>query len=1840
MFQEEEKLNMKSIFLQLGDVFKITNSSNDVYNNESYYIEYIDSEKIKSIRVQSLDKVEFRITTELHLATIKEEKKIDGNIDLLFRNHYQGFVLQNKLHVNKWIQIIFDSKDIFIGEIIHSEKDMIEIELYKTKDKIYINFNYNGIPEDLSIKQIKIINKPSEYEGEVEENMDIEIIGEVEDIVQLLDVDVSKYRYDIEVQKTDLLNSMLSQLSSAEKTPHNLNNIHLNIERFQQLRKQFSTFDEYGNIMDEIYKGPFWKPLVNNLKTLKTQLSWIIPVTSTVKKVYGISEEDEKEFQFISNYSIDIDEKLDEIVQMFKGESSTQKSFRYTQYLQNLYNYFIPFENLDLLNPLLTTLPIQNNTSVIIDNIPYCISNVIKNIPLPKGDFYNKVEGNIFVRDVYLSGDKILDAYKLTEGKMFANRVQVPNTMDTINLTGLIILPETIVEYSRVKLPGTNILDKTNLSHIYLDYSKLFNYEIPVNIYTIDNKTVNQNFYDGNFIKKSQLNFFKPEVTGNYLEFLENIIPKSKNIFKLVKPYIIGKLSLVNIVHFLEPYLIYPDDVTYTFYKKDIVPFIVEKISEFNSEIYHKKRAFDDLFFKIVELNEKRLKKKLNITLSFSKNDLCEIYDITETVKHPFNDELLLKMTVSDFKKTYTYKIVESNMHLLIDSSIDEYIERQEANPCEELNKDECVSSEKCMDDKNECNSISNIAKNITKQNLDRVLSEFDKKYVITQQQLKEIVEREYEYSSSILQKVIQIEYNNSYGKYERIKNKLGEEANREMNYDAISNISPFIKKRDYCLGIFDLETKYNKILEFKEHYTYSVLKDYWFYCIKTNTKLLPTFIYELAHTFIFDRDNFDNKLHYIIKTQGVDGDDGESYVDKYSGYVIHKKFFDAAEGYNNGFKVITRDFLEEEEEEKELYEEEKEESVVKDRPYMKYEHYKLIIKTIDDLCSYLKIQLNYETKNDFIANIVYQQMILLYDEKKYRLLLKKQKDKEPLLDYNSYINRNLVKNTIATFLISLQTNIPNIILNENCCFMDFYPSNPDGSRDSIHFISKISFHLIKKREQPWISLLRPNAEPMKIDEIEKLLYNACDKIIKNAESNILIEQRKQLKVNAISKLSEETGFGFIPKKYKISNWKQFLPPLLNINIKTRVDNVSNEFIKSLNSNLTKGDIKQHDKINILEGKTIIFSLFIQQEIQNVINTEELKLKSLSGQQYLENSCCWESEKESFSSKQTKFIDYFIEKTSIINTYLELIHQNSLRLNDIKLLTNAPTLIINKNTKLKFDTLKNEFTENTIFMAFIKYCNFEKPIPIPDDFLSLCKCKEGKPDIQLFDLNDSIQEKVEKLKENGKMYTNNDLINLLQRVGYNNIIHLQKYVENEDVAKPLEKKTLQPLEKKTLQPLENVRMILHEPMEGVRELTREQLEEDINQILKDKQPLTKSKYLLQFINHWINIVDKKSDIEDSERDKINDDITDIINELIQYINRFLSKTTKIDKTINDFFKKIFIWKDYSSNFCNSIIFIKNYIHNISKVFPNIMATDFLQNGENSPLLNDIVHKYQGLSSNDLSSIKKVNNAYYQRFIKLNELINGDNDKVKSIIVLIMNRMQEDEYCNKIIELMNQTPIFSESNSKDCIFDNKTTKLLFSFYFLTIFSTYIKITYEVLESVEENPSFKDNIKIFIIHLLINYMNMMDEDKKTNDFLYKNVFDKEFKFKEIEKGVMIERLQQMTNEARKADNNLKAHRLGIWGKGLSDKVFKYTAKVDIIDTAVLKKTKQVEEKIRHDELIRDVLMEQQNDDVEQYEDDSVVEDEVEHGDDDESDLDDGNEYDEYDDGEEYNDRDRDE
>ena len=69
---------------------------------------------------------------------------------------------------------------------------------------------------------------------------------------------------------------------------------------------------------------------------------------------------------------------------------------------------------------------------------------------------------------------------------------------------------------------------------------------------------------------------------------------KTKVLFSLVKKYIKGRLSLVDVVNYLEPYMIYPIDLTYMQFR-EINSFIYEKIKEYNLKFKECSMAFSSL---------------------------------------------------------------------------------------------------------------------------------------------------------------------------------------------------------------------------------------------------------------------------------------------------------------------------------------------------------------------------------------------------------------------------------------------------------------------------------------------------------------------------------------------------------------------------------------------------------------------------------------------------------------------------------------------------------------------------------------------------------------------------------------------------------------------------------------------------------------------------------------------------------------------------------------------------------------------------------------------------------------------------------------------------------------------------------------------------------------------------------------------------------------------------------------------------------------------------------------------------------------------------------------------
>ena len=135
--QIETKNNDTELELQLGDVIKIYSPKNEILNEQTFIIDYIDKTKMYLINLDTLEKTKLRISTDGIIG--------DGtitNIDILSSIETSSYAKQNNLLPGKWINIYFDGEYpiILTGEITNLEGDMIEIKTVDN-DIIYINFN-------------------------------------------------------------------------------------------------------------------------------------------------------------------------------------------------------------------------------------------------------------------------------------------------------------------------------------------------------------------------------------------------------------------------------------------------------------------------------------------------------------------------------------------------------------------------------------------------------------------------------------------------------------------------------------------------------------------------------------------------------------------------------------------------------------------------------------------------------------------------------------------------------------------------------------------------------------------------------------------------------------------------------------------------------------------------------------------------------------------------------------------------------------------------------------------------------------------------------------------------------------------------------------------------------------------------------------------------------------------------------------------------------------------------------------------------------------------------------------------------------------------------------------------------------------------------------------------------------------------------------------------------------------------------------------------------------------------------------------------------------------------
>ena len=176
----------------------------------------------------------------------------------------------------------------------------------------------------------------------------------------------------------------------------------------------------------------------------------------------------------------------------------------------------------------------------------------------------------------------------------------------------------------------------------------------------------------------------------------------------------------------------------------------------------------------------------------------------------------------------------------------------------------------------------------------------------------------------------------------------------------------------------------------------------------------------------------------------------------------------------------------------------------------------------------------------------------------------------------------------------------------------------------------------------------------------------------------------------------------------------------------------------------------------MLYGKMTLMSMHILELIQRVINKESLLLSNSQNELLVENACC------NNGSKITRV--YFEEKENSIRTVNNNVQKYGQIYNMVEDLIMPFYLFDPLNTKLKYPAVPKTFSENTIYRAFIRFCYYNTGFILSEQLERVCGTNASA-----FKSTNDISEKIEILKREGKNYSIDDFLRLMNIVNKSNI---------------------------------------------------------------------------------------------------------------------------------------------------------------------------------------------------------------------------------------------------------------------------------------------------------------------------------------------------------------------------------------------------------------------------------------------------------------------------------------
>ena len=731
-----ETSSENKVYIKLGDIIDIEAPDDTALHDKRFLVIYTDTTQIKLVgdeeiilyiddeggfSNESIENITIISRSESGSYAIQNDLVTDTWIDIYFEG---------------------DIPLLVTGQITNLEKDQIEVKSVDG-DTFYIDFEYKGIPLDPPIKSITIRNAPptnlsseeettddnviardetkddetKDDETKDDETKDEEVVGregeeevssppeddeeednfkekitklimtadelkfgdDLDEISELVDLPESEQRYGIDKQTGDLLDELLASIPNIKRTPIVMNSIHMMIERFIQLRNEFSNFDDYNNATSPKKIGAEHKPLVDIMEELKQKLYWILPVVKNTKKLYITDESLKDTDEAFSDTTLlsfkEVIKEQSDIYNQFLDNSQTQSDNKYIDLQRKLDPYYKPYNDARNRNDILASVTV---------NVP--ITSVVNNMDGYKSTVFKKQNITVqsFLTQEHSLGQSILTQQVTKKSTKLIRSAIIPN--DRLDITSLLTLQEPIVRFSRINLPSTDIVTRANLNTNFLSYGRLLRRRTNVNSDIINNNSEIQ--HDDERYLKSNNEYIPEEGTLSYREYLEKIIPKTRVLFNLIKSHISNNVSVHEILKYMEPFMVYQKDITFMQYN-EFISFIKNKINEVKAKYDSNVRALSALKVKSLSYKSKILELLMRHNESIFK-EVTEAYGIPTNNANLSDGEIFSMIEDYDGCELYNTAIGLSGISLIVPNGMSQIEEMKNIVKPEKENTSDC----------------------------------------------------------------------------------------------------------------------------------------------------------------------------------------------------------------------------------------------------------------------------------------------------------------------------------------------------------------------------------------------------------------------------------------------------------------------------------------------------------------------------------------------------------------------------------------------------------------------------------------------------------------------------------------------------------------------------------------------------------------------------------------------------------------------------------------------------------------------------------------------------------------------------------------------------------------------------------------------------------------------------------------------------------------------------------------------------------------------------------------------------------------------------------------------